>query len=414
MKKLAWLFAALAVLTVLISCGGKKEEKAKVVYWSLWNEAEPQGQVIARAAEAFTAETGIEVEVNFCGRDIRKTLQPALDAGETIDVFCEGIERLNNQWAQYLLPLDDYVNQAYPTTDGKPFNQVVNKALMSLAKEQGGGVTKVIPYQPYIFTVMYNKDHFDKAGITSLPETWDEFLAACAKLKAAGITPLTVDDAYMACFFGYCMDRLVGKDAALAMADNNDFSSPAVLQFAQAFEQFVKAGYMSKNAASNIWPAGQIEEIAAGKVAMYLNGTWLPNEIKGNVTPGFRWGAFAWPAMAPTGDGPEANNVSAQSFGINKNSKYPKEAVQWAVYLTTGKWDEELAKESLGVPMADNSAWPTELAEAKVVVDNTSVWLPWAVNMENNPDVNAKIKENLAKLILGSINAQQFAANMQK
>jgi raffinose/stachyose/melibiose transport system substrate-binding protein len=389
-----------------------QSDQAKLVYWSMWNEAEPQGQVIARAAEAFTQETGIELTVNFNGRDIRKTLQPALDAGEAVDIFDEDVERVNNAWGSYLLPLDQYINQVYPTTDGKPYNEVVSKTLMNLVKDLGGGVTKSIPYQPFAFVTMYNKDLFRQAGITSLPKDWAEFIAVCEKLKAAGITPLTVDDAYMAAFFGYCMDRLAGKDAALAMAKNNDFSGPQVLEFGRIFEDMAKQGYMSKNAASNIWPAGQLEEIAAGKAAMYLNGTWLPNEIKGSA-PNMNWGSFAWPAMG-NGDGPETNNFGGQCFGINKNTKYPKEAVQWAVYMTTGRWDVELAAESLGIPMADDSAWPPALAEAKVIVDNTTVRLPWGAGMEDNPDINAKIKENFAKLILGSINAQQFADNMKK
>lgn len=36
----------------------------------------------------------------------------------------------------------------------------------------------------------YNKALFEKAGIQKAPETWDEFLEVCEKLKAAGITPI--------------------------------------------------------------------------------------------------------------------------------------------------------------------------------------------------------------------------------
>ena len=38
----------------------------------------------------------------------------------------------------------------------------------------------------------YNKDQFDKAGITAPPATWDEFLADVAELKDAGITPIAL------------------------------------------------------------------------------------------------------------------------------------------------------------------------------------------------------------------------------
>jgi raffinose/stachyose/melibiose transport system substrate-binding protein len=353
------------------------------------------------------------VDINFNGRDIRKTLQPALDAGETIDLFDEDIERVTNTWGAYLLPLDEYVAKSYPTTGGQPFASVVNQTLLDLARQLGGGSVKNIPYQPSAFVTMYNKDLFNQAGITAPPKTWEELLDACAKLKAIGITGITVDDAYMAALFGYTMDRLVGKDATLAMVGNNDFTGPQVRAFADLWENMAKNGYISPKAASNIYPAGQVEEIATGRVAMYLNGTWLPNEIKGN-NPNMNWGAFAWPAIGGNGDGVYANNFGAQSFGVNKNTKYPEEAFRFIVHLTTGVWDATLAQESIGIPMGNSSEWPAALAEAKAVVDSTTLRLPWAVGMEDNPDINAKIKENFARLVQGSLSAAQFAAAMAR
>jgi len=38
--------------------------------------------------------------------------------------------------------------------------------------------------------VFYNKKLFARAGVTAAPKTWAEFLAACDKLKKAGITPI--------------------------------------------------------------------------------------------------------------------------------------------------------------------------------------------------------------------------------
>lgn len=415
MKKSVLILSALCLGIVLAftACSGKKAEKAKLVYWTMWNEAEPQGMVIAEAVAAFTKETGIKVEVNFNGREIRKTLQPALDAGETIDLFDEDIERVLNAWGKYILPLDEYAAKAYSTTGGKAYNTVVNKTLYNLAKELGGGSVKNIPYQPSAFVTLYNKDLFAKAGITGTPKTWSEFLEACEKLKAIGVPAITVDDAYMASFFGYNMDRLVGEKETLRMVNDKDFTGPQVLEFGKIWENMAKKGYISPKAASNIWPAGQVEEMAVGKVAMYLNGTWLPNEIKAQA-PNLNWGAFAWPAMSSKGDGIEANNYGCQSFAINKNTKYPEEAFRLIVWLTTGEWDERLAKESIGIPAGNNTAWPVQLAEAKVIVDNTTNRLDWAVGMENDPEINAKIKENFAKLIKGDLNAEGFAAAMAK
>ena len=47
---------------------------------------------------------------------------------------------------------------------------------------------------------------------------------------------------------------------------------------------------------------------------MYLNGTWLPNEIRNQTKEGFRWGSFALPNIAEGGDGAESNNYGAQCF----------------------------------------------------------------------------------------------------
>ncbi len=83
-----------------------------LVYWSMWDAAEPQAQAIKQSIEAFTAETGIAVDVQFKGRTgIREGLQPALDAGTNIDLFDEDIDRVNSTWGSYLLDLEELAKE---------------------------------------------------------------------------------------------------------------------------------------------------------------------------------------------------------------------------------------------------------------------------------------------------------------
>lgn len=420
MKKVLSIALALAMsLTLLVGCGGGEtstpatdggstpavdtgaiEEGAKLVYWPMWAETEPQGMVIAEAIEAFTEATGVEVEVNFAGsRDTRKTLQPALDAGETIDVFDEDIERVNITWGDYLLDIQEMY-------DASELNAAQNATLINLAKELGGTL-KSVPYQPSTFVIMYNKDLFEAAGITAVPTTWDEFLAACEALKQQGVYALTIDDAYMAAFFGYMMDRVAGFETTKAVA-GGDFTNEAVLKTAEAIQTLVDNGYIDPRAAGNVYPQGQ-SNIADESVAMYLNGTWLPNEIRNQTKEGFRWGSFALPNIAEGGDGAESNNYGAQCFAINKDTKYPNAAFALVQWLTSGEWDQKLADETMGVPMANDATWPEALTDAKAVIDNTTQRLSWAVDMENDANVNAAIKTNLALMISGQLDAQGFA-----
>lgn len=383
------------------------EDGAELVYWSMWGETEPQGLVIQEAIDAFTEKTGVKVEVQYGARETRKTLQPALDAGETIDIFDEDIERVNNTWGNYLMTLDDLY--AASGLDGQ-----LNATMINLAKEIGGGSLKSIPYQPSLFVVLYNKDIFDEAGITAVPKTWDEFLAACEAIKTAGKIPLTVDDAYMAAFFGYLMDRTVGSDTTAKIAADKTFDDPAVLATAEKIQELVDKGYIDPKAAGNVWPAGQ-NDIANGSVAMYLNGTWLPNEIKNQAPADFNWGSMALPGpTAEGGDGPEANQFGAQCFAVNKDTAYPNAAFAFVQWMVSGEWDQKLADESMGVPMANDATWPAQLADAKAALDSTTKRLPWAVGMEDDTDVNAKIKTNLAKMIDGSLDAKGFADAMKK
>lgn len=419
MKKLLAIALAMIMVLSLAACGGETadapavsgdyEEGAHLVYWPMWAETEPQGALIAEAIEAFTDATGVPVEVNWAGgRDTRKTLQPALDAGEVIDVFDEDIERVNVTWADYLLDIQDLY-------DASALNGNLNPTLMKVVQDLGGGTLKTIPYQPSTFVVMYNKGAFEAAGIAAAPTNKDEFFAACEALKDAGYIPLTVDDAYMAAFFGYVVDRVAGAEAAAAIA-GGEFDHPAVLQAAQVIEEMVTNEYIDPRAAANLWPAGQ-NNIADESVAMYLNGTWLPNEIRNQTPEGFKWGAFALPNLGEDGDGVESNNFGAQCFGISKDTQYPKAAFALVEWLTSGEYDQKLADATLGVPMANNATWPEAIADAKGIIDNTTVRLPWAVGMENDANVNTAIKTNLALMISGKLDAQGFAdafAQIQK
>ena len=421
MKKVLSIALALAMsLTLLVGCCGGEtstpatdggstpavdtgaiEEGAKLVYWPMWAETEPQGMVIAEAIEAFTEATGVEVEVNFAGsRDTRKTLQPALDAGETVDVFDEDIERVNITWGDYLLDIQEMY-------DASELNGAQNATLIDLAKELGGGTLKSVPYQPSTFVIMYNKDLFEAAGITAVSTTWDEFLAACEAPKQQGVYALTIDDAYMAAFFGYMMDRVAGFETTKAVA-GGDFTNEAVLKTAEVIQTLVDNGYIDPRAAGNVYPQGQ-SNIADESVAMYLNGTWLPNEIRNQIKEGFRWGSFALPNIAEGGDGAESNNYGAQCFAINKDTKYPNAAFALVQWLTSGEWDQKLADETMGVPMANDATWPEALTDAKAVIDGTTQRLSWAVDMENDANVNAAIKTNLALMISGQLDAQGFA-----
>ena len=378
-------------------------EGGSLVYWSMWESTEPQGQAIQEAVDAFTAETGIKVDVQFKGRTgIREGLQPALDAGTNIDLFDEDIDRVNGVWGDYLLDLEELAK-------ANDYEATANAGLMAACREVGGGTLKSIPYQPNVFAFFYNQAIFEEAGVTAAPTTWEELDAACQKIKDAGYTPITDDDAYITCLFGYHMSRLVGEDRTEEIVKNGEWDDPAVLKTAEAFADFAAKGYFSETIASNVWPAGQNQELALGTAAMYLNGSWLPNEVKDMAGDDFKWGCFSYPAVEGGVDGPEAANYGAQVFAINKNSKNAEAAFQLIMKITKGEYDKKLAEMSAGIPSdSSNTEWPALVQCAKPVMDSLTTRYAWAAGAEANADMTPIIKENMLKLVGGSIGAQEF------
>lgn len=380
-----------------------------IVYWSMWESTEPQGQAIQEAVDAYMAETGVKVDLQFKGRTgNREALQPALDGGTQIDMFDEDIDRVNGMYADYLMDLEELAK-------GNDYEATANAALMAACREAGGGTLKTIPYQPNIFAFFYNKALFEQAGIEKEPTTWAEFLDVCQKLKDAGITPMTMDDAYATCVIGYHLARLVGEERVVEIVNNGEWDDPAVLQMAKDIEDLATKGYFSEMVGSNVWPAGQNSELAVGTAAMYLNGSWLPNEVKAMTGPDFQWGCFAYPAVENGVNGPETNNFGAQVFGINKDSKMSKEAFDLITYITKGEYDKKLADLSVGIPAdTTNAEWPEMVACAKPAMDASTARFTWACGVETNVDMTPVIKENFIKLMAGSMTADDFVAAMQE
>lgn len=385
-------------------------EDKTIVYWSMWESTEPQGKALQTAIDAFTAETGIAVHVEFKGRTgQREGLQPALDANTTIDLFDEDIDRINTTFAAYLMDIDQFVKAS-------DYEATANAGLIKACRELGGGTLKSIPYQPNVVCVFYNQDIFDASGITAAPKTWTEFMAVCEKIKAAGFIPMTNDDAYMTLPVGTHLARYIGEDGVKKVVTEGLWAEePGVLKMAQDFEAFAKAGYYSPNLASNVWPGGQNGEFALGEVGMYLTGSWLPNEVKDIAGPDFRWGAFSYPAVDGGKDGAGVNNFGAQVFAINAKSAVAEETFQLIQWLTKGQYDALLATESLGIPAdSSNTEWPAVLECVKPVMAGLTGRYSWASGVETNVDITPIIKENFTKLCAGTITAQEFVDNMEK
>lgn len=394
-----------------------------MVYWAMWSEDEPQAKVIKEAIEKYTEDTGVEVDVQFKGRSgQREGLQPALDANQTIDLFDEDVNRVNGSWGSYLLDLEELAAD-YEAEHGNATLFAIARNAYGQTHEDEEATLHCIPYQPSIFGFFYNKTLFDEAGIDTVPTTWEELDAVCAKLKDAGITPITADDAYMTSFIGYHLARYIGQDGVKSLVMGEEvngvtvtWDDERVLAAAESFADFAEKGYFSKNITTNAYPAGQNQEFAPGDAAIVICGSWLPNEAKASVAEDLEWGYFNYPSVPGGQDDNTANNIANQVLAINKKSEMAEEAFELIEYITTGEFDKKMTEEALCIPTdtANADAWPTELAGVKEGFDATSTYYDWAAGVENNNDLTGTLKTNTLDLAGGKIDAAEFVAAMKK
>lgn len=406
-KKSLVLLLALAIVFSAVSA--VFAEGKTIVYWSMWSDSEEQAKVIKEAIEAYETESGNTVDLQFKGRTgIREGLQAALDAGTVIDLFDEDIDRVNVQWGAYTMDLEELAS-------ARNYEETAIAGLMAAVREVAGGKLKSIPYQPNLFEIFYNIEIFEEAGVEAVPTTWEEFVAAAEKIKEAGYIPFTSDDAYVITNFGYQLARYIGVDGVKKVVDEGLWAeTPEVLLAAQDYAGLAEKGLLSETFGTAAWPTNQNGEFALGEAAMYLNGSWVPNEVKELTGDDFKWGCFAYPAVPNGKDGVEAANYGAQVFAINAKSEVAEEAFAIIEKITKGEFDAKLSVESVGIPAdTTNTEWPEKLGAVKPVMDSLMVRYPWSAGIENNPDMTPLIKENFQKLCTGSIDAQTFVDNLE-
>ncbi len=414
---IATLLALVLTLSLLCGVSGAMAE-TKLVYWSMWNEIEPQGQVISEAIAEFEAQNpGVDVEVNWCGRDIGKVILPALQSGQQIDIMDENYEVSLSNWLEYLMPLDVLMDQKYPSTGDVTYKDAMAPAELDLIRNAtGGGEIYGAPHQPFLFVFMYNQDHFDKAGITEVPQTWEELDAVCQKLKDAGFAPITTDPGYSRHLFGYYLARMKGPEFVKELVTDKTkamWDDPVALQCAKAYEDFVKKGYFSETVLSNQWPAGQ-QEVAIGDASIYFNGTWFPNEVMETTGPEFRWGAFSFPSLPEGVDDNTCLQMGIHCFCVNKNTADPQMAFNLIAHLTSGKWDTIQGERSYSIPVSVDAEWPPLLAAAKEIMLTMTKNYPWSANASVDPDTTPLLTAEFVKLLGGANTAEQFIENMKK
>jgi raffinose/stachyose/melibiose transport system substrate-binding protein len=268
---------ALATGAVLLvgacSAGGQAEDDG-VLRIAMGSPGEAQIRVWDAVADQFEqANEGTTVEINYQDDDLYQTIGlPNLLAGRNApDIYFEwtGARLAQRQ-------KDGYVADITAAFKDGPLKDVF--AEETLGAYTVDGKTVMVPYSADVTTVIwYNTDLFTANGITP-PQTWEELLAACDTLNAAGVTPISLGNKDLwpgGNWLGHLASRVVGEQLySDTLGGTLKFSTP---EWERAFD-LIK-GLADANCVND--SANAVDDNAGaqlffqGKAAMHPIGSWL-------------------------------------------------------------------------------------------------------------------------------------------
>ncbi|WP_106767000.1 ABC transporter substrate-binding protein [Paenibacillus faecalis] len=397
MKKMKFTLIMLLAFSMLLSaCGGSSTEGE--------SESNDTASGEVKTVKIFQFKTEIvdalnELKVEFekeypnikldiqtvgGGADYGASLKTKFASGDAPDIFSNGGYAEMEMWLENLEDLsdqpwvDDLVDMAKQpmTKDGKVYGMPMNL--------EGWG---------YI----YNKDLFEKAGITELPKTYSQLEDAAKKLEAIGVTPFA--NAYQEWWlFGN-----QGINPAFAMQDDPDAFIQGLSDGTETFvgdplfEEWAKLmqltlDYGNNNPLTTDYQTA-ISLLATEEAAMMQNGNWSQVEIDA-INPDLNLGFLPM----PMGEDAELNDKLSvgvpANLVVNKNSPVKEEAKIFLNWLVTSDIGQEyIVKKFKFIPalttiepspedMGDLGTAVWEYVEADKVLPQQSSKFPDGVTQE--------------------------------
>lgn len=246
------------------------------------------------------------------------------------------------------------------------------------------GRTSALPYSVMAASVIYNKKIFADNGI-DVPKTWQELLAACQKLKDAGITPFeatlkddwTVGQGWFDYTIGGSMDvidfyKKVAAEGANVGPHSKTSFSKGFAEPMKRMQQLLKDD-INKDAPSRGYNDGNLA-FAQGRAAMYLQGPWAFSEIA-KTAPDLQLGTFPLPMTDNPDDLAVRVNLDLAAM-IPEGSKHKAAARDFLEYLYQPKIIEAYNESQLGFTPTKSAPAPSDPRIAGMIpyVDSGQVY----------------------------------------
>ena len=212
-----------------------------------------------------------------------------------------------------------------------------------------------VPYTYYHWGIYYRKDLFEKAGVTKAPEKWDDFLAACDKIKASGVEPIAIGSKDLwptGGWFDYLDMRKNGYGFHMKlMGGKVSYTDEHVKAVFASWKQLLDKGCFVKNHASTTWQESQ-SLLFQGKASMMLIGNFITPNFPKEIAPNMAFMPFPVidAAMGSAEDAP------MDSVHIPAKAKNKDDAKKFLAFMAQASVQEGINKALMQLPVNQQSA----------------------------------------------------------
>lgn len=214
------------------------------------------------------------------------------------------------------------------------------------------GKVYAVPFESTVWGYLYNKDIFDKYGL-SAPDTIDEMRQVVATLEKNGVTPFNL--AYQEQWVPQLMTALaLGGKVSAEVPDWVERMHKDEGSYAEVAEIFNIIDLIMEHGTDRAMETGSEQgaaNFANGKAAMFVQGTWSAESIL-SVNPDIRIGVGA----LPVNNNPEATRVNlatTTSLVVYEDTPHKELALELANYILDDQDSSALYEALKFNPVAD-------------------------------------------------------------
>ena len=210
--------------------------------------------------------------------------------------------------------------------------------------------------------VLYNKKVFESAGITDIPKTPDEFLAAMQKIKDnTEAIPYYTNYVAQWTLTQWEANRCAYGDPEILIKMSHDdapFGQGTVhYEIYKLMYDLVKQGLVEDDPMSTDWESSK-QMLADGEIGTMVLGEWAVSQVKALAENPEDIGYMPFPITAE--DGKQYAEIASDfAYGVNKNTKYPEAALAFLWWMVD---KSGYAQHEDGIPAQLDADFPEALS----------------------------------------------------